>query len=99
MTSTIVSEWTDKAADAQRLNLRQNSPELEESSARIADYFRQRSVSGPELSQATSTVLGGFVKMEAVAFGIQRGLRFMSLIVGGLGLVVTTLLFLPGKKE
>ena len=98
MTSTIVSAWTDRAADAQRLNLRQNSPELEESSARIADYYRQRGVSGPELSQATSTVLGGFVKMEAVAHGIQSGLRFMSLTIGGLGLVVTTLLFLPGKK-
>jgi len=98
MTSTIVSAWTDRAADAQRMNLRQNSPEVQESSARIADYYRQRSVSGPELSQATATVLGGFVKMEAVAHGIQSGLRFMSLTIGGLGLVVTTLLFLPGKK-
>jgi len=98
MTSTIVSAWTDRAADTLRLNLRQNSPEVQESSARIADYYRQRGVSGPELSQATSTVLGGYVKTEAAAHGIQSGLRFMSLTVGGVGLVVTTLLFLPKKK-
>ncbi|HKB42204.1 MAG TPA: hypothetical protein VKD72_37605, partial [Gemmataceae bacterium] len=48
---------------------------------------------GPELSQLTSTVLGSSVKTEAVAHGIQSGLRFLSLIVGGFGLLVTTLLF------
>ena len=40
----------------------------------------------------TSTVLGAFVKEQAVAHGIQSGLRFLSLIVGGLGLLVTLLL-------
>jgi hypothetical protein len=40
-----------------------------------------------------STVLGGFVRAEAVAHGIQSGLRFLSLIVGGVGLFVTLLLF------
>ena len=40
----------------------------------------------------------GFVKTEAVAHGIQSGLRYLSLFVGGLGLVVTALLVLPGKK-
>jgi MFS family permease len=92
MTSTIVSAWADRAADAQRMNLRQNRPEVEESSARVTDYYRQRGVSGPELSQMTSTVLGSFVKSEAVAHGIQSGLRFLSLVVGGLGLLVTALL-------
>jgi hypothetical protein len=92
MTNTIVSAWTDRAADAQRLNLRENRPEVQESSARVADYYRQRGVSGPELSQATATVLGGFVKTEAVAHGIQSGLRFLSLVVGGVGLLVTALL-------
>jgi MFS family permease len=92
MTSTVVSAWADRAADAQRMNLRQNRPEVEESSARVADYYRQRGVSGPELSQMTSTVLGGFVKTEAVAHGIQSGLRFLSLVVGGVGLLVTALL-------
>jgi len=99
VTSTIVSAWTDRAVDAQRLNLRQNRPEVEESSARVADYYRQRGVGGPELSQKTSTVLGGFVQTEAVAQGIQGGLRFLSLIVGGFGIVITILLFLPGTER
>jgi hypothetical protein len=99
MTSTIVSGWTDRAADAQRMNLRENRPEVQESSARVADYYRQRGVAGAELSQMTSTALGGFVKTEAVSHGIQSGLRFLSLIVGGIGLVVTTLLFVPSKDR
>jgi hypothetical protein len=99
MTSTTVSVWTDKAADAERLNLRENRPEVQESSARVADYYHQLGVSGAELSQMTSTALGGLVKSEAVAEGIQRGLRFLSLIVGGLGLVITTLLFLLEHRQ
>jgi hypothetical protein len=98
MTSTIVSAWTDRAEDTERLNLRQNSPEVEQSSARIADYYNQHGVGGPESSQMVSTVLGGFVKVEAAAQGIQRGLRFLSLIVGGIGLLVTALLFLPRSQ-
>src|SRR5262249_37627337 len=97
MTSTGVSAWADRAADAPRMNLRENRPAGQESSARVADYYRQRGVGGPELSQLTSTVLGNSVKTEAVAHGIQSGLRFLSLIVGGFGLVITTLLFLPGS--
>ncbi len=97
MTNTIVSAWADRAADAQRMNLRENSPELQETSARVADYYRQRGVEGPELSQKTSTVLGSSVKSDAVAHGIRSGLRFLSIIVGGLGLLVTALLFLPAK--
>ena len=74
------------------MNLRENRPEMQEASARVADYYRQRGVAGPELSQRTSTVLGGFVKTESVAHGIQSGLRFLSLMVGGIGLLVTALL-------
>src|SRR5262249_59038055 len=48
MTSTIVSAWTDRAADAERLNLRENRPEVEESSARVAGYYQQRGVQGAE---------------------------------------------------
>jgi hypothetical protein len=33
-----VSVWTDRALDAQRSNLRENRPEVEASSARVADY-------------------------------------------------------------
>jgi MFS family permease len=92
MTSTIVSAWTDRALDVQRLNLRENRPEVQESSTRVADYYRQRGVGGPELSHMTSTVLGGFAKVESVAHGIQSGLRFLGLFVGGAGLLVTALL-------
>ena len=49
-------------------------------------------VTVPELSQMTATVLGSSVKADAVAHGIQSGLRFLSLIVGGAGLLVTALL-------
>jgi MFS family permease len=99
MTSTIVSAWTDRAADAQRMNLRENRPEIQESSIRVADYYRQRGVGRSELSQMTSTVLGSSVKTEAVAHGIQSGLRFLSLIVGGIGLLVTALLARSGAAR
>jgi MFS family permease len=99
MTSTIVSAWTDRALDAQRLNLRHNRPEVEAASARVADYYRQRGVEGPEASQMASGVLGGSVRAEAVAHGIQSGLRFLSLIVGGIGLLVTALLARGGAAR
>jgi MFS family permease len=97
MTSTIVSAWADRAADAQRMNLHENSPEMEAAAARIADYYGKRGVSGPELSHQTSTVLGSAVKNDAVAHGIQSGLRFLSMFVGVTGLLVTALLALPRK--
>ena len=97
MTSTIVSAWTDRALDAERLNLARNRPEVEESAARVADYYQQRGVVGPELSSATSTVLGGFAKVEAVAHGIQSGLRFLSLMMLTLGLAVALLLWHAAK--
>jgi hypothetical protein len=40
----------------------------------------------------TGTVLGSSVKSQAVVHGIQSGLRFLSLAIAGLGLVVTALL-------
>jgi MFS family permease len=92
MTSTIVSAWTDRALDAERLNLQPNRPEVEESSARVADYYHQRGVGTPQSSQMASGVLGGYVRVEAAAHGIQSGLRFLSLVVGGVGLLVTALL-------
>ncbi len=102
MTSTIVSAWTDRAEDAERLNISQNRPELQEASFRIADYYHQHGVSGPELSQVTSTELGAFVKLESAAQGIQTGFRFLSLFVGGAGLLITALLAVspvPSQKK
>jgi len=91
MTSTIVSEWTDRAFDAQRMNLRENRPEMEIAAARVADYYRQRGVNSNELSQMTSTVMGTAIHEQAAARGIQSGLRFLSLFVGGAGLLVTAM--------
>jgi hypothetical protein len=98
VTSTTVSAWTDRALDAERLNVSENRPEVQDSSARVADYYTQRGVEGPEVSQMTSTVVGAFVKTEAVAQGIQRGLQFLSLTIGALGLLVTALLAWPRKS-
>jgi hypothetical protein len=95
VTSTTVSAWTDRALDAERLNLSRNRPEVEESTARVADYYQQHGVGAPESSQMASGVLSGFVRVEATVVGIQTGLRFLSLMVGGIGLLVTILLMLP----
>jgi MFS family permease len=92
MTSTVISAWADRSADAQRMNLRENRPEVGQTTARVADYYQQRGVAGAELGQQVGTVLGSAVKNQAVTHGIQSGLRFLSLAIAGLGLVVTTLL-------
>src|SRR5262249_30998908 len=98
MTSTIVSAWADRAPDAERPHLRPNRPRGEGASPRVADYYRQRGVGGSESTQMASTVLGGFVRVEASARGIQFGLRFLSLVIGGFGLMATALLALPAGK-
>ncbi len=92
LTSTVVSAWADRAADAQRMNLRENRPELQEASARVADYFQQRGVEGQELGRMTSTTLGSSIKADAIAHGIRSGLRFLSLFVAFCGVPVTILL-------
>ena len=92
MTGTIVSAWSDRAFDAQRMNVQENRPEIEAASARIADYYRQHGVEGPDLPRMTSTVFGATVKQQAAAHGIQSGLRFLSLTVGSMGLLVAGLL-------
>ncbi len=93
LTSTVIAAWSDRAIDVERMNVRENRPEVQEASARIADHYHQHGVEGSDLAQMTSTVWGGFVQTEAAAQGIQRGLRFLSLVVGGSGLLVVALLF------
>jgi hypothetical protein len=92
MTGTIISDWTDRALDTQRLNLREDRVAVHEAQARVADDYRQRGLFGPELSSATGTVLGAFAKVESVARGFQTGLRFLSLFLLAAGLLVTILL-------
>ena len=90
-TGTVIKEWSDRALDVYRLNLRENRPAVELASARVADYFHQRGLSGAALQQETSMVLGGFATLESVAHGFRSGLRFLSLMMLGIGLPVATL--------
>ena len=84
---------SDRAEDTYRLNLSTNRPPVSEAADRVAEYYQQRGLSGPALQQETGTVLGGFAKLESVAAGFQWGLRFLSLMMLTLGLVVALLLW------
>ena len=91
-TGTVVKEWSDRALDVYRHNLRENRPPVEQASARVADYFHQRGLSGSGLQQETSRVLGTFVTLESIAHGFRSGLRFLSLMMLTIGLAVAVLL-------
>ncbi len=92
-TGTVCNAWSDRAEDTYRLNLSTNRPPVSEAGDRVADYYRQRGLSGPALQQETGTVLGGFAKVESVAAGFQWGLRFLRLMMLTLGLPVALLLW------
>jgi hypothetical protein len=92
-TGTMIKASSDAALDTYRLNLSTNRPGVSEAEARVADYYQQRGMSGPELQQETGTVLGTFAAVESVAYGFRQGLRFLSLMMLGLGLVVALLLW------
>ncbi len=87
-TGTVIKAWSDRALDVYRLNLRESRPAVEQAAARVADYFHQRGLSGSNLQQETSRVLGGFAALESVAHGFRSGLRFLSLMMLGMGLLV-----------
>ncbi len=92
VTATVIKEWSDRALDVYRLNLRENRPAVELASSRVANYFHQRGLSGSALQQETSTVLGGCATLESVAYGFRGGLRFLSLMMLGIGLAVAIFL-------
>jgi hypothetical protein len=92
-TGTMIKAWSDRAEDTYRLNLSSNRPAVPEAAERVGDYYRQHGLTGPALQQETATVLGGFVKVESVAFGFRWGLRFLSLMMLALGLPVALLLW------
>jgi MFS family permease len=98
-TSTTISAWTDRAVDSQRLNLREDRVAVREAQARLADDYRQRGVTGPDQSALIGTTLGAFVKFESVSRGIQYGLQFLSLVMLGIGLLLTALLFSSPPKQ
>jgi hypothetical protein len=92
-TGTVIKAASDAALDTYRLNLSSNRPAVPEAAARVADYYRQRGQSGPVQEQETATVLGGFAKVEGVAYGFRHGLRFLSLMMLTIGLPVALLLW------
>jgi MFS family permease len=92
-TGTMVKVWSDRAVDTYRLNLSSNRPPVSEAAERVGEYYRQRGLGGPALQQETGTVLGTFATIESVAVGFQWGLRFFSLMMLGIGLPVTLLLW------
>jgi len=96
-TGTMVKAWSDRALDVYRLNLRENRPAVEQATVRVADYFHQRGLSGAGLQQETSRVLGGFATLESVAHGFRSGLRFLSLMMLAIGLVVAVSLALAAR--
>ena len=92
-TGTVIKAWSDRALDTYRLNLSTNRPAVSEAGTRVADYYQQRGLSGPPLQQETGRVLGTFAAVESAAFGFRQGLRFLSLMMLGLGLPVALLLW------
>jgi MFS family permease len=91
MTSTSISAWSDRAADSERLNISSDRVAVQQAQAAIADALRQRGLSGPELAAQTGRILGGYVKVESVARGLQYGLKFLSLMMLGIGLLLALL--------
>jgi MFS family permease len=90
-TSTTISAWSDRALDSQRLNLREDRVAVREAQARLADDYRRRGLAGPDQAALTGTTLGAFAKTESVSRGIQDGLKFLSLVMLGLGLPLASL--------
>ena len=98
ITQTAVAEWTDRAADVQRQNLREERPAVRDAAAVVADDYRQRGATPAEAQQYAGVVLGASVKLESTARGVSGGLRVLSIITGVLGLVVGLLrLFAPSS--
>ena len=75
-TGTVIKAWSDRAVDTYRLNLSTNRPAVSEAADRVADYYRQRGLSGPAVQQETGTVLGTFATLESVAVRVPVGPAF-----------------------
>jgi DHA2 family methylenomycin A resistance protein-like MFS transporter len=87
-TGTVIKAWSDRALDVYRLNLRENRPPVTQAMAKVAAAYHQEGLTGADLQQETGRVLGGFAVLESVAHGFRSGLRFLSLMMLGLGLAV-----------
>ena len=87
-TGTVIKAWSDRAQDTYRLNLSAHRPAVPDAAARVASYYEQRGLSGPDLKQETGRVLGTFATVESIAFGFRAGLRALSLSTLVLGLAI-----------
>jgi MFS family permease len=97
-TGTMVKAWSDRALDTYRLNLSTNRPPVSEAAASVGEYYVQRGLNGQALQQETGTVLGTFATVESVAVGFQWGLRFFSLMMLTLGLMIALLLWQAARN-
>src|SRR5262249_33114555 len=88
ITHTAVSEFTDRAVDAQRQNLGEDRPVERETAEALAEYYRQQGATPAEAQQLAGVDLGASVKLQSAARGVSHGLRFLSLTTGALGLVL-----------
>jgi MFS family permease len=87
-TGTVIKAWSDRALDVYRLNLSTHRPAVADAAVRVADYYEQRGLSGPNLQQETGRVLGTFAAAESIAFGFRSGLHALSLSTLVLGLAI-----------
>ena len=89
MTGTVIRVWSDQTEDTYRLNLSTNRPAGVRSGRAGRGLLRPAWTRWPSaLQQETGIVLGGFAKLESVAVGFRWGLRFLSLMMLTLGLIV-----------
>ena len=93
-TQTAVAVGTGRAADVERQNLREERAAVRDAVAALADDYRQRGATPTEAEQLAGVVLGASVKIESTARGVSGGLRFLSLTIGLLGLIVGLLRWL-----
>ncbi len=96
-TGTVIKAWSDRALDTYRLDLSTHRPAVTEAAVRVASYYQQRGLSGPNLQQETGRVLGTFATVESVAFGFRSGLRALSLSTLVLGLAIALPLWRAAK--
>jgi MFS family permease len=97
-TGTMVKAWSDRAEDTYRLNLSSNRPAVSKAADRVGQYYRQRGLSARAVQQETGTALGTFVTLESTAVGFQWGLRFLSLMMLTLGLIVAIFLWRAARN-
>jgi hypothetical protein len=88
LTQTAVAEWTDRAVDVQRQNLREERPAVRDADAAVAGDYHRRGATPAEAEQLAGVALGAYAKAEATARGVSGSLQFLALVTAGFGLVV-----------